>query len=65
MIASPSRGNVMAEVLTDCLPYQVVMGEVGQELTLETAGEGPPRPVPSPTSLEGAADNSGAILSFL
>jgi len=55
----------MAEVLKDCLPYQVVMGEVGQELTLETAGEGPPRPVPSPTSLEGAADNSGAILSFL
>ena len=55
----------MAEVLTDCLSYQVVMGEVGQELTPETVREGSPRPVPSPILLDGSEDNSDAFPVFL
>ena len=43
MLGTPNQGSVVAEVLRDWLPYQIVAGKSGQELTLiSVAGVPPP-----------------------
>jgi pimeloyl-ACP methyl ester carboxylesterase len=44
MIAPPNRGSAVAEALKDWLPYQTLLGEVGQELTPEAVAR---RPIPA------------------
>jgi pimeloyl-ACP methyl ester carboxylesterase len=42
MLGTPNQGSVVAELLRDWLPYQIVAGKSGQELTLGSVAGVPP-----------------------
>lgn len=44
MLAPPSQGSALAQALKDFVPFRMVMGEVGPELSLDEAAQ-----VPAPT----------------